>query len=119
MRWGKTKAAPGNARPGMLPEARGLLAEPIEHGGHGEGTVCRTHLGSSLCAEGYHGFARGVPACVERGKVCFPACSFMSRPPVSEPLVPALCFSGAADADRGPPYGSVSIGVHQTLLPAY
>jgi hypothetical protein len=40
----------------------------------------------------------------------------MSRPPVSELLVPAPCLAGAADTDRGPPYGRMSIGVHHDLL---
>jgi hypothetical protein len=80
--------------------------------------VCRGHFRSGLCAVGGYGFAFSVPACVEGCKLRFVARGFMGRPLVSELLVPALGISGAADTDRGSPYGGMFIGVHRHLLPA-
>lgn len=116
MGWEKKRAAHEHARPGVLPEACGLLAQPIEHGHDGDGLVCRGHFRSGLCAVGCDGFACGVPAAVERIDAGLLACGFLSRPPVSELLVPALGLSGTADTDRGSPYGGMFMGVHHDLL---
>jgi hypothetical protein len=113
---GKKKAAHGNARPGVLPDACGLRAQTIEHGRNGDSMVCRGHVGSGLCAVECYGFPFGVPAAVERIEVGLLTCGLMSRPPVSELLVPALGVSGAADTDMSPPYSGVAIGVHHDLL---
>ena len=61
---GKKKAAHGDARPGMLPEACGLLAQTIEQGCNRERVLCRSHLGSGFCAERSHNFTLSVPAAV-------------------------------------------------------
>jgi hypothetical protein len=78
--------------------------------------VCRGHFGSGLCAVGCYGFPFGVPAAVERIEVGLLTCGLMSRPPVSELLVPALGVSGAADTYMSPSSSGVGIGVHHNLL---
>jgi hypothetical protein len=118
MRVEKKQAAHGNARPGMQPETCGLRAQTIEHGCDGDSMVCRRHLGSGLCALRNDGFAFGVPAAVEGFEVGLLTCVFMSRPLVSELLVPAPGLAGTANADMGSPYGGMSVSVHCHLLPA-
>src|SRR5262245_55037102 len=102
----------------MLPEACGLRIQTIEHARNGDAMVRCGHLRCSLGTLGRDGFALRIPAAVKRLKIGLLTCGFMSRPPVSELLIPALRSSGAADADGSSPYGGMSIGMHRTLLPA-
>ena len=78
--------------------------------------VCRGHFGSGLYAAGRYSFALGVPAVVERLKGGLLTCGFMSRPPLSELLIPALTARCSADTDVHPPDGRMSISSHDHLL---
>jgi hypothetical protein len=105
---GKITKNPGSM-PGFLVRAHlgGLLAQTIEHGGDGDGMVGRRHFRSGFCAERGHHFALSIPAAVEHVEFGLLTGGVMGRPPVSEPLVPALGLSGAADTDGGAPYGGI------------
>src|SRR5919109_1915703 len=96
--------------------AYSLLTQPIEQRGDGDAMVGRGHFRSGLRAAWGHHFALSIPAAVERVACGLLTCGCMSCPPVFQLLVPALRLSGAANTDRGTPYGGLSIGVHHDLL---
>ena len=62
------------------------------------------------------GFAPGIPACSEGGKLCVVPCGHVGDPPFFQLLIPSLTVRCSADTDMSSPYGSVSIGVHRDLL---
>src|SRR5262245_30418959 len=102
-----------------FPELRGygrLRAKTVEHGGHGDGMLRCGHLRGCFCTEWCHNFTLAVPAGTERSKSRLLACSFVRCSPFSELLVPSFRVSGAADADVGSPYGSMSMAGHRDLL---
>jgi hypothetical protein len=93
-----------------------LHGEAVEQNGRREGALCRGHVRSGFRTEWCYGFAPGIPAGAERGKPRLRSCSCVSRPPVSELLVPAFGVPGAADTDVRPPDGRMSMCSHNHLL---
>jgi hypothetical protein len=89
-----------------------LLDEAVGVGGHRENTLGQGPLQRGVGAAGPIHVARRIPADVERGASRLKARGFMRSPPVPELLVSAFRMAGAADADRRPPDGGMSMGVH-------
>src|SRR2546429_6697870 len=76
----------------------------------------RRHLRSGVRATGGDGFAPGIPACSEGGKLCVVTCGFVCCPLVPDLLIPALCISGAAETDVRSPDRRMSMCSHDHLL---
>ncbi len=87
------------------PGDRGLLAEAVAQGRHGQGGVGCRHLRSGVRARRSDGFVLGIPDGVQRGPSCLAACGCVRRPPFAKRLESALGMAAAADPERRAPDG--------------
>jgi hypothetical protein len=93
-----------------------LDAEVAKCCGGGKRLRGRDHVDGLLSMEGTDGFTPGVPLCSEVCEICFLTRGLVRCPPFFNLLVPPLPGCGSAGTDVGSPDGSVSLGVHETLL---